>query len=531
VTVASVVGTVAAALAEFGTKDAEGFERYRNDPCSFFREQLALETWDRQEDLLRAVAAHDWVSVRSGHRVSKTYSAGGLALWFIATRGPGARCILTGPSFTQMREALWRSCRAIHSRARGKLGGDAAILPSTGIRWPDERQIVGITADTVESFQGLAAPEIMFIVDEASGVEERIFEAILSNLAGGGRLLLLSNPVRSTGFFFESQKGARFERLHISSAESPNVTEADPRKHIKGLATRAWLADCARMWGGEEGMLYKIRCLGEFVEAREGRMFPPAMLERAELIWSETEARGRLVIGLDPAGEGGDGDASGFVCRRGLKVPYADVRRGLTPEAHLVEVLGLIGQHKGDSHDTPWVVVDRDGLVGHRVWVVLNSYAQSHEGTIRVIGIRGSEHAKRRPLEIDAVRDEMWFALVDAFTEGLAIPTNTTLSGDLAAIRFDKLVNGRAKVIRKNAIRRELGRSPDLGDALALCCYQGMDRAEQPAQPEEHDEPANDRGNPFERPHGDDDYWQDGLTDPRNPANGGRGWGRFDDDD
>lgn len=517
---ASVVGSVRAALAEFAQKETEGFERYHDDPVGFFWAVLGLQTWSRQEDVLRAVASHDWVSVRSGHRVSKTYSAGGLACWFVATRGPGARVVLTGPSFTQMKEALWRSCRAIHSRARGKIGGDAAITPSTGIRWPDERQIVGITADTVESFQGLAAPEIMFIVDEASGVDERIFEAILSNLAGGGRLLLISNPVRSSGFFFESQKGTRFERLHISSTESPNVTEADPRKHIKGLATRAWLADCARMWGGEEGMLYKIRCLGEFVEAREGRMFPPDMLERSELLWNDPDLKptGRLVIGVDPAGEGGDGDASGFVCRRGFKVTYADIRRGLTPEAHLVEVLGLIGQHRGDSIDPPMVVLDRDGLVGHRVWVVLNSYAQAHELSIRVVGIRGSEHAKRRPMEIDAVRDEMWFALVDAFAEGLAIPTNTTLSGDLAAIRFDKLVNGRAKVIRKSAIRRELGRSPDLGDALALCTYQGMERAVEVAQPE-----LPDTQDPhWHEPRGAGaDYWGDEiLRDPRERRGG-----------
>jgi phage terminase large subunit len=469
----TVAGALLGVFADLADEREEGFERYRDDPAGFFGDVLGIEPWSRQRDMLRAVAEHDWVTVRSGHRVSKTCSAAGLALWFVATRGPGARVILTGPTFTIVAQALWREVRHLHTHARRPLGGEVAVLASTGIRWADGRQIIAITADKTEAFQGLAAPEIMFIVDEASGVEDRIFEAILGNLAGGGRMLLISNPTKASGFFFESHNSPRFERIHISSFESPNVTAG--KSVIRGLATQEWLVDCARMWGGEEGVLFRIRCKGEFVEARDGRMFPADIIARAEGLWASTPATGRLSIGCDPAGDGGDGDESGFACRRGMKVVRVHARRGLSPEAHLVEILGLIGEHRGDSTELPCVLVDRDGLVGHRVWVTLDGYLQTHPGAFQLVGVRGSEPAKRRPHEIDHVRDELWFNLLDAFQHGLAIPADVRLAGDLAAIRFDKLVNGRAKVLRKNIIRRELGRSPDVGDAVALACYEPLD--------------------------------------------------------
>jgi hypothetical protein len=463
-------------LARHDTDD--GFGRYKNDPIGFVRDVLGQRTWSGQEKILRAIAQHDWVTVRAGRRVSKTNSAAGLALWFVVTRGPGARVILTGPTSTILAKGLWREVRLLYMRSAKPLGGTAGVLPSTGIEWPDARQITGITAGDAEAFQGLAAQEIMFICDESSGVEDRIFAALMGNLAGGGKVLLIGNPTQSDGFFAESHKSTRWERLHLSSLESPNISEPDVKKHIKGLATKEWVEDMFRMWGGPDGVLYRIHVLGEFVEAREGRMFTAGMLAASEARWELEPATGRLVVGLDPAGDGGDGDASGFVCRRGMKILYADTLRGLDASAHVAHVLGMIREHRGDSTDVPLVIVDRDGLVGHRVYGALVAYLETSPRAFEVRGIRGSEHAKRKPLEIDRVRDEMWFALKDAFQVGLAIPPSVELAGDLAAIRFDKLLNGRAKVIHKKQIRRELGRSPDLGDALALCCYAEMGRGD-----------------------------------------------------
>jgi hypothetical protein len=148
------------------------------------------------------------------------------------------------------------------------------------------------------------------------------------------------------------------------------------------------------------------------------------------------------------------------------------------------------------------------------------------------------------------LREARCCRLVDAYYLNLqirlrtdaAIPFDPVLREELLFAEFrEDQEDGGAKLISKRTYRKQLGRSPDLSDALAFCFWEGRVApgsdvtrriaAERAAQPEEHDEPANDHGSPFERPHGDDDFWQDSLTDPRNPANGGRGWPRNDDDD
>lgn len=466
-----ITAEFSSSLAFCRDKNEDDFSRYYDDPVGFAHEVIGQETWSGQEGILLSAAQSKWVTVRSGHRVSKTNSAAILALWFVLTRGPASRCIITGPSAGLLHKGLWREIRALHLRCKARVGGHAGVIAATGINWPDTRQIIGITADQSEGFQGLAAAEIMFIADEASGVHDRIFEAMIGNLAGGGHMLLIGNPTKSYGFFFDSHKSQNFARIHLSSHDSPNVTESDPKKHVKGLATLEWLDLCAKLWGGTESVLYRIRCKGEFVESREGRMITPDMIAEAEARYDDTEPSGRLFIGIDPAGEGGDGDASGFACRRGKKAVHLETRRGMSADVHVAHTLGLISVYKGDSREPTLVVIDRDGLIGHKVYSAFLNYLLDHQNAYELIGIRGSENAKRRPLEIDNVRDELWFALADAFIEGLAIPAHSELSGDLSVGRFYKLVNGRAKVAPKDQMRRELGRSPDLADALCLACY------------------------------------------------------------
>jgi phage terminase large subunit len=493
---------------------SEGWEDYCDEPVRFFREVLGLEAWSKQAEIAGAVRDHDFVTVVSANGVGKSTIAAALALWYWRTRGPKNRVILTAPKFQQIAEIVWNEVRALYLRAKRPLGGSLAKLASTGLRDDDGRQLFGVTAQDVESFQGIRAPEMMVIADEASGIPEAIYPAIHGNLAGGGKLLLIGNGTKDTGYFFESHKSERYARIRISALESPNVVAG--RVVVPGLVTSRFVEDAARMWG-QTGAFYRIRVLGEFVEQQEGRLFPPSTIIESEQLWPKTPAEGRLRIGVDPAGAGGDGDESGFAARRGKKVILAHTRLGLTPDGHVAEVLGIISAHGGggQSKQPPMVILDRDGAVGAKVYGAMLVHLAQFPNAFALVGIRGSEHAKRRPQEIDRVRDELWFGLVDAFREGLAIPVHVKLQGDLAAIRFDRLVNGRATVLKKPVIRRELGRSPDLGDALALCAYEPVDysemiesqlRSQAAAAPID----MQDAGYMYDQQSGNDIWWPEG---------------------
>lgn len=466
----TLAGELAAGLRAIADGAGVGlWSSYRDRPVDFARDALGITSlWSKQREILQAFVEHDWLSVVSANAMSKSYTAALIANHFVETR-PRATVIITSSKWSLIGEVVLAEMRRQRLGAPRPLGGELGLSPATGLRYADGRRVIGLTATDPEGFAGLRSPggETLVIVDEASGISDPIFQAIVGILAGNGKLLLIGNALRASGFFYESQKSDRFRRFKLSAYDSPNVTG---EMHIEGMATRQFIEDGLRLWGGETGPMFRIRCLGEFVEALEGRLFSPEMIILAEQRWETTPATGRLVIGCDPAGDGGDGDESAFIGRRGLKIVHLHTRRGLSPDAHVLELLGVIAENPGEGKAL--VVVDRDGTVGARVWGALTSYVEGHPNAFELEGIRGSEHAHRRPHEIHNRRDELWFNLVDAFREGLAIPGHVQLEGDLAAIRFDKLINGRSSIVKKPVIRRELGRSPDLGDALSLAAYE-----------------------------------------------------------
>ncbi|MDD6087767.1 MAG: terminase family protein [Desulfovibrionaceae bacterium] len=65
-------------------------------------------------------------------------------------------------------------------------------------------------------------------------------------------------------------------------------------------------------------------------------------------------------------------------------------------------------------------------------------------------------------------RAEMWFRLAEWLKNGGALPDLEALAGDLSAIRYFYDSTGKMKLESKEDIKARIGRSPDLGDALAL---------------------------------------------------------------
>lgn len=468
------------ALSKAQARHSRGiFDRFYDDPAGFCREVLDFEPSPDQLLVLSEIVAADFVTVPAGRAVGKSRLDAAIALWFVATRGTGSRVILTAPTFRQVQVILWEEIRNLYHGAKIKLGGECAKMASTGLRLDSGAQILGLTAEKPEAFQGIRSPRLLIIADEASGIADEIFHVIDGNAAGGAKILLTGNPTRATGYFREAARSPRFRVIRLSALNSPNVLSG--QSLVLGLATREWVEERKREWG-EDSPLYKIHVLGEFVELEEGRLFTEEMIAGSETRWHETRPTGRLVVGIDPAGATGDGDESAFTCRRGQKVTKIHARRGLTEEGHIVEALGLIATQRGDSTELPLIVIDRDGYVGAKVYAHFLAYLQTHEGTFQLVGVRGGERARRKPLTYDRVRDEVWFGLVDAFRDGLTIPEDVKLRRELAAILAESHISGRSKVTEKNDLRKELGRSPDRADSLCLACFETSNWLPAPAQ-------------------------------------------------
>ena len=106
-----------------------------------------------------------------------------------------------------MRDVLWREIRRAYRKNEDLIAGK--ILRTT-LELGDKHFAQGLSTDTPERFQGFHEGNILFVVDEASGVDEEIYEAIEGCMTSKrARLLLIGNPTRRSGTFYEAFHGER----------------------------------------------------------------------------------------------------------------------------------------------------------------------------------------------------------------------------------------------------------------------------------------------------------------------------------
>lgn len=439
--------------------------RWHDDPVAFATEALGVTPWDRQADLLRAVAAHDRVAVRSGHKVGKSTSAAILALWFALTR-KDARVIMTSSSYRQVRSILWKELRRLHSSARVPIGGQIALDPETGLQFADGREVVGFSTNEPEKMAGTSGANLLFIVDEASGVPEEIFEAIEGNRAGGARLLLLSNPTRTSGTFYEAFHGKRdfWHTIHISSEDSPNVREG--KIVIPGLATREWVTEKRKEWG-EGSLLYAVRCRGDFPRQDERSLIGLGDVEAAQARYAGADRTGALNVGVDAARFGSDDTAIAAI-RGNVLLPIRTLSSmdGPSVAGKVMEVVRELRK----PGERPSVKVDVIGI-GASVYDALRVYSNE----IDVIPVNASSastvEVEGRPA-YGCLRDQLWVDIRDWLRSGGAIPDDAKLESELVGTQYGYDMRGRLKVESKDSMKKRLGRSPDRADALALAIHQ-----------------------------------------------------------
>jgi hypothetical protein len=434
------------------------------DPVEFSTNVLGIKPWSKQAHILRMIAKHDRVAVRSGHKVGKSTLASIAALWWMK-RWTDGRVVMTAPTGRQVRIVLWREVTRLHKRALVSMGGTLHKLPELGLQYDDGREILGFATDEPERIAGVSGAHILYIVDEGSGVTEEIFEAIEGSRAGGAKLLVLGNPTRTSGTFYNAFTSAAdvWCHLHVSSEDSPNVTG---EANIPGLATPQWVEEKRQEWG-EESPLYQVRVRGNFPTQAENAVMGLALVEAARERYEDTAEDGPLSIGVDVARFGDD--ETDIQPVRGYKALQATVLRSMDT----VDVAGRalkVGRELARPGERPVFKVDVIG-VGAGVADTLRANGAD------VIDVNVGESANDD--NYSRLRDELWFGLRDWLKDGGAIPDDGKLQADLLAPTYSFLPTGKIKVESKDEIKKRLsGRSPDRADGLALAVYPGRGVAE-----------------------------------------------------
>lgn len=455
-------------------------DRTRDDPDLFNSAILGRPPlWWRQCEIGRSVVENYATVVCSGNATGKDYMVGGIVPWWLS-RSPGSLVIVTGPSQTLLGTVTWKEVRKAIRGSLVPLGmhvSDGAKSSPHLVNVADGWQALGYSTTSVERASGQHAKELLVIVEEASGVEDEIWEALDS--LKYKRILAIGNPIRATGRFVEMCRqhdtdlkdkipaSRRTNRITIPSTDSPHATwDESPY----GLADKTWLAAMARKYG-KDSAWYRSHVLAIIPEVDDNTLIPVAWLDRAAAVPCPDRRMGEggpRRLGVD-LGEGVGRDRTVFVVRDDLGVLECRGDRSLGLEEAAAEMhrLGQRWQISQERMTFDGAGIGRD-LPKHlaRYGITARAYFGAASGGRDFTNLRTAAAWKLRmrldPSGSDDADDPFKTQAAFHFPGG---PYWEHMRGDLKELRYE-LVERKTKLETKEDVKARLGHSPDFGDAI-----------------------------------------------------------------
>jgi len=423
---------------------------YGNDPVLFVEEMLGADPFDYQAEFLRALLAERKMSVKSGHGTGKSTTASWAMLWFMLLRYP-CKVVVTAPTSSQLFDAMFAELKRWINELPKELQqllnvkSDRVELVSA----PAEAFISCRTAraETPEALAGVHSDHVLLIVDEASGVPEQVYEAAAGSMSGhNATTLMLSNPTRSSGTFFESHNRMAHSwwTRTWSCKDSPLVSHE--------------FVDEMELRYGPESNAYRVRVLGEFPLSDDNTIIPYHLVESAQNRDVVVSDEAMIVWGLDVARFGSD--ATALCKRQGPIVTELRSWRGLD----LMQTTGrIVAEYEAlaPSKRPAEILVDSIG-VGSGV------VDRLQELGLPVRGVNVAESPSMGDTYMN-LRSELWFKC-KAWLEDRSckLPKDDQLIAELTAIRYSFTSSGKMKAESKDEMRKRGLGSPDLADALCL---------------------------------------------------------------
>ena len=390
---------------------AETLLALRDDPILFVRTCLQAEPQKWQREALENIVKHNRLSIRSGHAVGKTTFLSWTILWWLCTHYP-SKIAATANSASQLEQILWPEIQKWYGRMpQGfqdelEFRSDKITLKNA----PDSFCVSRTSRrENPEALQGFHSPNMLFIIDEASGVPDIIFEVAQGAMSTpGAKTIMVGNPNRSTGYFYDSfeRNIASWKTMTVSCLDADTV---DPQ----------YIEDMKHQYG-EDSNIYRVRVLGLPPETDDNAIMGRALVEAA--INRDVEPTHVMPVW-------------GIVMAEYDTTPYND-----RPSEILVDSIGLGA-----------------GVVDRLVELDLPA---------RGINVAESSSMNDRYMRL---RDELWFKCREWLEhKDVSIPDQEELITELTAVQYGIMSNGKFKVESKDEMKKRGMRSPDVADALML---------------------------------------------------------------
>lgn len=477
--------------------------RWRSDWNSFVKEVLKADLDDEQKAIVSAVQHNKMVAVASGTARGKDFVAACCALCFMyLTPTFDKNGVLVGNTKVAMTAPTDRQVKNIMVPEIRRLFKAAQILPGRIVSYDirtshEEWFLTGFKAgdDNTEAWSGFHAVNTMFIVTEASGISETVYNAIEGNLQGNSRILLVFNPNINMGYAARAMTQSRFKHFRLNSLDADNVVQK--RIVHPGQVDYDWVKDKVETWctpiqklDFDEGLgdfewenklyrpndLFRVKVLGLFPRVAEDVLVPYEWVELANQRWLQRVEKGykprtQALVGMDVAGMGRD---SSVLCPRYKNFVAKFEARQSGGKADHMHVAGM-GVNYLRAHKKTILFIDTIGEgagvlsrleelgFGERAISAKNS--ESARGLHDITG--EYSFANMRAYLYWTVRD--WLNPKNGFQA--CVPPCDEFAEEITSTKWKFLSSGSIIIEPKEDIKAKIGRSPDYMDALSYTFY------------------------------------------------------------
>jgi len=491
----------------FDNKQISVYRSWQLDWCKFARDVLGCYLDKDQEDILHSIQKNRRVSVASGTARGKDFVAAvaGLSFLYLTPKWgkdgsliENTKVALTAPTGRQIENIMQPEFARLFNNAKKR----GAVLPgrlvACDIRTDsDEWFLTGFKADenNHEAWTGFHAVNTMFIVTEASGIPESIFEAIEGNLQGNSRFLLVFNPNKSTGYAAKTFQKKSWDAITLNSLKAPNVVEK--KTVIPGQVDYEWVFDkindrdwCTPILNSEVDVskddfefedrwyrpedICRKKILGKFPLVDEDVLIPKVWIDLARERWTSQRPNSCEweMIGVDVAGMGRDSTV--IVDRMDNYVAYIKKHNSGGVADHM-RTAGTV-KHELDRASNTIASIDTIGE-GAGVYSRLVELGLEE----RVISCKFGNSAKdNRDNELTDITGQYKFANMRAYlfwcvrdwlnpknNTGAALPPTGTFDEEATNIKWEFRSDGKIIIEPKEEIVKRIGHSTDEFDALA----------------------------------------------------------------
>lgn len=448
---------------------------YRENPVLFAKEVLDFQPDDWQEDALMDLASNPKVAIKSGQGVGKTGMESVSLLWFLCCF-PFPRIVATAPTKQQLHDVLWSETSKWMSKSS---------LLSKILKWTktyiymigNEKRwfAVARTATKPENMQGFHEDNMLFIVDEASGVADPIMEAILGTLSGeNNKLLLCGNPTRSSGAFYDAFHADReiYKQHTVSSQDSPRTN----KENIAALIRKY----------GENSNVVRVRVKGEFPNDEDDVFISSSLTEHCTMIeFDEGNPINKISFGVDVARYGDNETVIAQNVGGETTIPVTFKGQSLmTTVGNIVKLYRLIISKYVEYRGKVYINIDDCGLGGgvtdrleevkieeglHRMEIVpVNAAAKVPEDVVEV----GNGNVKACDI-YENMTSYLWGMVREKMRSGeLILENDSDLIGQFSCRKYKLTSRGKIVLESKEEMKKRNISSPDRADAVVLSCYE-----------------------------------------------------------